>query len=207
MDKFSKILKDLKKKFTKYGSKKLMEKAAIIAIIGAICLIAGSVLFQDSSTKRLAGNDNLYKEKSDAVETLKQSDEVPKNEVENSLKSILSQIKGAGKVDVMITFYSSNEAVLAIDEKTSDNTTQEKDKEGGSRAITQADKENKVIYEETEGNKKPYVVKEILPKVKGVVIVAEGAGDIEVKCSLAKATEALLDVAPHKIQVFQRNGN
>ncbi len=48
-------------------------------------------------------------------------------------------------------------------------------------ALKQADKENKIIYDEEQGVKKPFILKELLPKVKGVVIVADGAGDIEIK--------------------------
>lgn len=207
MDKERNIIKDLIKKITKYGSKKIIEKAAIVAIIGAICLIAGSVLFKDTPVKNQESGKLENSENTEAVETMKQSEEETKSDVEKGLQSILSKIKGAGKVDVMVTFYSGNESILAIDEKTSDNATNEKDKEGGSRTITQSDRENKVIYEEAQGDKKPFIIKQILPKVKGVVIVADGAGDAEIKSSLAKATEALLDVAPHKIQVFQRDGN
>ncbi|MHB8063074.1 MAG: stage III sporulation protein AG [Ruminiclostridium sp.] len=207
MDKFNKILKDLKRKFAKNGSKKLIEKAVIFAIVGVICLIAGSVLFEGNTTKGANGStlDNINN--ADTIQTIKQSSEAPKNEMESSLQSILSKIKGAGRVDVMITFFSGNESVPAMDIKTNENDTQEKDKEGGSRIIKQSDIENKTIYEENQGVKKPFIIKEVLPKVKGVVIVADGAEDAEVKINLAKATEALLDIAAHKIQVFQRTGN
>lgn len=207
MNKVNKVLKDLKSKLTKYGSKKIIEKAVIIAIVGVICIIAGSVIFEGSSTKGVTDRKLDSISNTATAETIKQADEDPKNEMEKSLASILSKIKGAGKVDVMITFYSGNESIPALDVKTSESDTSEKDKEGGSRIIKQADIENKTIYEEIDGVKKPFIVKELLPKVKGVVIVAEGVEDIEVKSNLAKATEALLDVATHKIQVFQRTSN
>lgn len=207
MNKVNKVLKDLKSKLTKYGSKKIIEKAVIIAIVGVICIIAGSVIFEGSSTKGVTDRKLDSISNTATAETIKQADEDPKNEMEKSLASILSKIKGAGKVDVMITFYSGNESIPALDVKTSESDTSEKDKEGGSRIIKQADIENKTIYEEIDGVKKPFIVKELLPKVKGVVIVAEGVEDIEVKSNLAKATEALLDVATHKIQVYQRTSN
>jgi stage III sporulation protein AG len=207
MSKFNNILKDLKRRFTKYGSKKVIEKAVIIAIVGVICLIAGSVLFEGSTTKEVNGKTLGSSGNVQTVQTINQSNEAPNSEMEKSLQLILSKIKGAGKVDVMITFFSGNESIPALDVKTSENDTQEKDKEGGSRIIKQSDIENKTIYEENQGVKKPFIVKELLPKVKGVVIVADGAEDTEVKINLAKATEALLDIAAHKIQVFQRSSN
>ena len=221
MDKNMNMLKKLMEKskglVTKQGSKKFIERAAIIALLGVICLIAGSVLFETENktgTSTLANVSNAgldtqaaSEAKDGAIETLNQSNKDPKSEMETKLQAILSKISGAGKVDVMITFYTGNEFVPAVDVNTSENNTQEKDKEGGSRVVKQTDKENSTIYEEVDGSKKPFIVKEILPKVKGVVIVADGAADAEVKANLAKATEALLDIATHKIQVFIRNGN
>lgn len=217
MNMLKKLLEKSKGLVTKQGSKKFIERAAIIALLGVICLIAGSVLFEKDSENKTststlanvgnAGLDTKAASEDGAIETLNQSNKDPKSEMETKLQAILSKISGAGKVDVMITFYTGNEFIPAVDVNTSENNTQEKDKEGGSRVVKQTDIENSTIYEEVDGSKKPFIIKEILPKVKGVVIVADGAGDAEVKANLAKATEALLDIATHKIQVFIRNGN
>ncbi len=214
MNKPIQIVKKIKLRLVGYGSKKIIEKAAIVAIAGVICLIAGSVLFEDTLKKNnvtpaavSVNGDKQAPADQTATETIKRTDGESKSEMEENLKSILSQIKGAGKVDVMITFVSGNESIPAVDVTTSQNTTQEKDKEGGARDIKESNKENSIVYEESQGVKKPFVVKEILPKVKGVVIVAEGAGDAEVSSNLTKAAQALLEVAAHKIQVFQRRSN
>ncbi len=214
MNKLTKIMKKIKLRLVSYGSKKIIEKAAIVAIAGIICLIAGSVLFEDTQKKNNVGpaavtvsGEKQVPADQTSAETLKRTDVESKSEMEENLRSILSQINGAGKVDVMITFVSGNESVPAVDVTTSQNTTQEKDKEGGARDIKESNKENSIVYEESQGVKKPFVVKEILPRVKGVVIVAEGAGDAEVRSNLTKAAQALLEVAAHKIQVFQRRRN
>lgn len=214
MNKLTQIVKKIRLRLGSYGSKKIIEKAAIVAIAGVICLIAGSVLFEDTINKNnvtpaaitVSGEKQAPVDQT-AAETIKRTDVESKSEMEENLRSILSQINGAGKVDVMITFVSGNESVPAVDVTTSQNTTQEKDKEGGARDIKENNKENSIVYEESQGVKKPFVVKEILPKVKGVVIVAEGAGDAEVRSNLTKAAQALLEVAAHKIQVFQRRSN
>ncbi len=209
MGKYLKFFNNIKKNMTKYGSKKLIEKALIIAIIGVICLIAGSVLFEGNTLKGSTPvvQGNITGGADGAVETAGQQSGKYEDELAKNMESILSQIKGAGKVEVMITYYSGNESVPAYDVKSSGSDTQERDKEGGTRSAKQSDNESTVIYQEEQGVKKPFIAKELLPRVKGVVIVADGAGDVEVKSSLAVATEALLDVAAHKIQVFQRNGN
>lgn len=213
MNKLGELARKIQQRIGKYGSKKIIEKAVIIAIIGVICLIAGSVLFEDTFKKNAATTTpqavNQKQEPADptAAETLGQAKGESKTEIEENLRSILSQIKGAGKVDVMITFVSGSESVPAVDVNSSENSTQERDKEGGSRDIKENSRDRSIVYEESQGVKKPFVVKEILPKVKGVVIVADGGGDAEVRSNLTKAAEALLEVAAHKIQVFQRRNN
>lgn len=215
MNKLTEFLKDMKKRIGKYGSRKIIEKAVIIAIVGVICLIAGSVIFEDSFKQK--GNtpavnttgENKAETSSSlaAAEAGKLTKGEGKSEMEEKLRDILSQIKGAGKVDVMITFVSGSESIPATDVNSSDSSTQEKDKEGGARDIKENSLENSIVYEESQGVKRPFVVKEILPEVKGVVIVAQGGGDPEVKSNLTKAAQALLEVAAHRIQVFQSRNN
>ena len=61
-----------------------------------------------------------------------------------------------------------------------------------------------IVYEEGgSGVKKPIIVKEVYHKVKGVVVVADGGGDLTVRENLLRAVEVLLDVPVHKIQVYE----
>ena len=52
--------------------------------------------------------------------------------------------------------------------------------------------------------KKPIILKEVLPEVKGVVVVADGASDTLIKERLVNAVKVLFDIPIHKIQVFER---
>lgn len=183
---------------------KLVEAAIFIAIVGVIAVIAGGSFF---GGKKEA-------EKQAPIETNKTEETLAKpvdldagGELEKQVSIILSQINGAGKVSVMITYLSGKEAVPAFDTKRSENGTEEKDTGGGARNIRQSDDENKIAYEEQQGGvKKPIILKEKAPEVKGVVVVAGGAGDAEVKEKLSKAVQVLLDVPIHRIQVFEREG-
>lgn len=205
MSNFGKVLEKLKEKTNQLSSKKIIEKTVIVAIVGVIILIAASEFFNTGTAS--ASNSTLPLSTTQEAITASKQANVEEIDVENRLSGILSKIQGAGRVEVMITYYSGSESIPGIDTKTNDNDTQEKDKEGGSRTIKSNEKENKVIYEENGDVKKPFVVKELLPQVKGVVIVADGAGDIEVKSNLVNAATALLDIPVHKVQVFQRKNN
>ena len=60
-------------------------------------------------------------------------------------------------------------------------------------------KKKKVLLE----SNKPLVLKEIQPKVQGVLVIARGGGSVEIKQSIIKAVQALLNVETHKIEVLK----
>ena len=115
--------------------------------------------------------------------------------IEMRLTDTLSQIEGVGSVSVMVTLQSSNEIIVANEEKTNQQATKD-----DSRTTEQTQKENKV----TIVNNQPLVLTELTPKVEGVVVVADGAFDPEVKMRIIQATTALLDVQSHKVAVFTK---
>ncbi len=121
--------------------------------------------------------------------------------LEEKLEKILTQVKGVGKVSVMITLECSEEKVIHIDETSVSNETTETDSQGGSRVVTQMNLEEETIYVKNDAGESPYVVQTKLPKIAGVVIVAEGAANGGVKKNLSNIAETLLNVEIHKVTV------
>ncbi|MCX7843266.1 MAG: stage III sporulation protein AG [Clostridia bacterium] len=181
--------------------KKIIENAVIAIIIGIIAIIAGGSFFGGGK----APKTGAPAQRSDSLEASAKAITVEeKADVQNQIEKILSKIDGAGNVSVMVTYAGGKELVPAYDTKKSDNGTEERDNGGGTRNIRQSDYESRLVFEEVQGGiKKPVVLKEMLPEVKGVVVVADGAGDPEVREKLSRAVQVLLDVPIHRIQVFQ----
>ena len=124
-------------------------------------------------------------------------------ELETRLCKVLSNIDGAGKVNVMITFSGNSEVILATtkDEKTTSNSTT-------SSGGTTNDSQTKTVSSEpvliTEnGTTNPIVLMEIFPEIKGVIVVAEGADNVRVKLDLLKAIQALLNVNSGQVEIFK----
>lgn len=180
------------------NKKKLIEGFVMIIIFGVILIIAGGSIFSDGK--------KVQPEKQGSVDrTAETYEEEGKQDMERKLEAILSQIDGAGRVNVMVTYLSGKEIIPALDIKSNDNDTQEKDSGGGTRQVKQNESEKKIAYEEGQGGiKKPVVIKEINPSVKGVVVVADGASDVKVRESLSRALQVLLELPLHKVQVFER---
>lgn len=214
MDLFKSLTKLMKRFFpekegqegsSKSGSskkRKLIENAIAIIIFGIILLIAASSLFSGKGQDKEGDSTNGTQEVAAASRT---SEIQAEGTDEKEMETILSQIEGAGKVTVMITYSSGKEVVPAYDSKSTENSTDEKDSGGGTRSIQQSDQENSVVFQDEQGGtKKPVLLKEKMPEVKGVVVVADGGGNPQVCEKLTKAVQVLVDVPIHRIQVFAR---
>lgn len=209
MDTIKKVMGYLKKLLKSEKNNKMGENLIILIIIGVIIIIAGSTLFgeKDKTKKDNAGKSVEDKSVENAEEVSVVGVNAERTDIEKNIEEILSQIYGAGKVDVLVTYSSGREIVPYSDIKKSDELTDEKDSGGGTRKIDQSSYESHIAYEDSgSGVKKPIILKELLPEVKGVVVVADGAGDTLVKESLVNAVKVLFDIPIHKIQVFERKG-
>lgn len=120
--------------------------------------------------------------------------------LEKRLKSTLSKIEGVGNVDVLITLENGKEIITKDDSFSESSKTQEQATNGDKRDIINNKKELSTV--KIAGDV-PLILKEISPKILGVLIVAEGGGNIEIKNNLINATKALLGVEIHKIEVLK----
>ena len=114
------------------------------------------------------------------------------SEIELRLEKILSGVKGAGEVEVMVVFKDDGKEDIAM------NREYQKDGEGmvkrGETAVM------------TSG-RNAVVVQKNLPNVQGVIVTAEGANDETVKENLKNAVAAALPVAYHRIEVLEKEYN
>ncbi|MDF2634496.1 MAG: hypothetical protein K0R78_1370 [Pelosinus sp.] len=122
--------------------------------------------------------------------------------VEGKLAHILSQVKGAGTVIVNITWENSSTQEHAKNITTESKTIQEKDTAGGIRSTTERKESTQILVGKENGIDRPVLVREIKPMIKGVLVIADGAYDSNVKASLTKAVESGLGIPSYKITVL-----
>lgn len=176
-----------------------IENLVIILILGVIIIIVASSFF---------GEDEKPKKNVEAVETIalasnKAVDEL--QELEKRLEKILSEIEGAGSVKVMVTGTSDGEVVHAYNQTEESILREEQD---GTQVLSKSDEKRLqkelVFMDGGTGGRIPVVVQRIKPEVKGVVVVADGAGSSVVRQNILDAVEALLGIPKHRIQVLKR---
>jgi len=118
------------------------------------------------------------------------------------LANMLAKINGAGNVSVAVRLESSTKSKYAVNKNTNHRTTQEKDQAGGTRVITEGTEDGQVVLVQGgNGYQTPLVELESAAEVAGVLVVAEGAYDVNVKAELFKAVQVALGIEPQKIMV------
>ena len=120
------------------------------------------------------------------------------------ISAILSQVDGAGKVTVLITFKDSGETVVKSD--ITENTKTDGITGDGER-LGEKKREEKVVFsKKSDGSLTPYVTKTIYPEISGVLVLAQGASDAGVTVRLTEAVSAVLGIEINKIKVMKMEG-
>jgi|AGTN01.1.fsa_nt_gi hypothetical protein len=168
-----------------------------IEIIVGVVIIAIVALIYSTVTSNQGKAKTASPAKTDAV-TSNLADGL-----ESRLEQILSQIDGAGQVKVMITFESSAEIVAASTTNRHSNTSSSS---GGGSTTTVTETISPIIVT-NNGKSEIIILKQIMPEIRGVIIVAEGASNIRVRSELRRAAQTALGVNASSIEIFAKKIN
>ena len=175
------IKKMFKSLFSKFKTKKFTEY--VIAGILAFVILA---IFLSSCSKKGATLKNN-------VDSLNTQDSEPLSyvdKIENKLVNVLGSVKGCNSVKVMVVTDVSESDNIAM-------KNEEKTTTAGNSTSQEP------IYEKSGSTETPYVTSKSYPKITGVLVVASGAGDPNVKLKIINAIVAVLGVDVSKIEVLE----
>lgn len=182
----SKIIQD----FKKLNIKKKTQYIAIIIIL----IVILTIYFSSVADKKQPEENN----------TQSQINNTEISTIEEKLIQTLSQIEGVGNVDVMITYESGPEIVPAFSKDTQTNSTEDTSLDETRISITESEHNDIVTIAQSNGTN-ALILKEKLPAIKGVIVIAQGAQSISVKISLLKAVQTVLNIPSQKVEVFVMN--
>lgn len=128
-------------------------------------------------------------DKKQPEKTLGAEDEIDYGE---ELREILSKIKGVGDVEVMITYSQTSEKRLAYE-------TQSGRSERGDSGYEENTDKQAIISDGA-----PVILSQTYPKVKGVVVIAEGAANSRVRADILEAVTTAFDIASHKVCILEK---
>ena len=170
--------------------KKLKKEQMLIGVLLGILLLVIVMPMPEEKEQKESSN----------VEEKREHPEEEERSTEVQLKEVLQKISGVGMVEVFVTYKDNGKLVIEKDESISEELIQEADSSGGTRTTTIHRNEQQTIYGEGEI---PYVIQKMSPTVEGVLVVAQGAGNVSVKKQIEEAIEALFGLDAHKISIMK----
>ncbi len=168
------------------NKEKRTENLIFLLILLVVLLICINYIFKsdDKNSNNTSSTSNINSSEQSDLENEVES-------VKKSLEDILSKINGIDDVSVMLTYSSSGKQNLAYN-------TKEESLDGNKTS------EKSVAYNEQSGNKTAIVESTETPKVEGIIIVARGANNVEIKSKIATAAAMVVNVPVYKVQVFEK---
>jgi len=166
-----------------------------LGILGIMLLLAGGILDRLSDKSVAEVPAELVKNTAPIHNSYEEL-------LEEKMVAVLTKVKGAGAVAVTITLENSSTQEHAKNIVRESKVIQEKDTSGGLRTTTETKENEQILINKENGIDRPVVVREVKPLIKGVLVIAEGAYDSNVKANLTKAIEIGLGVPNYKITVL-----
>jgi stage III sporulation protein AG len=175
----------------------------LVLCIGAACILAGNSLFKSNkavSTVSIANSKVTNSNNGTNKNVENNSILNEQRQYEDELKSSLEEMLGVNNVTVLVDLDSSDQQILATNKTIQKQTTEQSDKNGGHQTIDSNTTNEKPVIE-NGNNQEPIVIQTKKPVVRGVLVVAKGAEDIEVKKSIVEAVTRVLDVPSFRVAV------
>ncbi|WP_026693548.1 stage III sporulation protein AG [Peribacillus kribbensis] len=125
-------------------------------------------------------------------------------EYEHLLKDALEDVAGIGDVTVVVNVDSTEKKIYEKNTVTHKQSTNEEDRDGGKRQVEDTSTDEQLVTTRNGEKEVPLVVQTEKPVIRGVLVVAKGADNIEVKKWIREAVTRVLDVPTHRVSVLAK---
>ncbi|MFK3937189.1 stage III sporulation protein AG [Alkalihalobacillus sp. NPDC078783] len=196
------------------GKKKNYRYILILGVVGILLMVTNQVFQgppQDQSQSVMPTFQS--KEDEDAkedVEVFKQDSAEPvsmtdyEDRYENQLRETLEEIVGLSEVSVMINLAETEKQIYEKNSSSKNQQTSETDREGGTREVTDQTIDDQTVIVRSGDKEEPLLIQTEKPGIKGVLVVAEGVENVQVKAWVVEAVSRVLDVPAHRISVMPK---
>ncbi|MGE6375316.1 stage III sporulation protein AG [Peribacillus muralis] len=205
--------KDPDQKEPKEKKPSLYVYALIVVLLGAGIMMAGNLLTtnQAGQTSDVKTVFNNKQDDKDDVETFGQKNQSEFKTtkdyeiyLQNEMKEALESITGVQDVKVVIYVDASEKKVYERNKVTQKQVTQETDQEGGKRTVEDTSVDEQLVLVKSGEKEGPIISETKKPSVRGVLVVAKGAENIQIKKWIIEAVTRSLDVPSHRVSVMPK---
>lgn len=183
----------------------------LVLLFGAAIMLVSNILFPEGTSSSALPVINNTEEKDEDVETFGQK-KIDGNEIisayedhyETELKDALEGIQGVNDVTVVVNVDATEKKVLEKNVVIQSQKTDESDREGGTRNVEDQSKDEQLVIIREGEKEVPIVIETKKPEIRGVLVVAKGADNIQVKKWIIESVTKLLDVPSHRVSVMPK---
>lgn len=184
---------DIKELFQKLSSSNTKRNIFVVAGLLGIALIFASTFITPS----------------DIAEQTDQTADTDANEVseeysrvlEQRLTEIISEIDGVDNVRIMITMDSTVEDIYAIEKSIDDQIKTDSDNGKSTSDNHYKEEDVYVAIKNRDGSESLVLLKQIMPKIRGVLVVCDGGDNTVVQEKVTKAVSSVLNISSGKVYV------
>jgi stage III sporulation protein AG len=183
----------------------------LVLVFGAAIMLVSNMLFKDEGANASLPAFKGEEQKEEEVPAFGQK-QTGENKLisdyeahyENQLKEALEGMMGVDDVSVIVNVDATEKKVLEKNTTSQSQTTDETDREGGKRKVEDQSKEEQLVIVRNGEKEVPIVVETKKPEIRGVLVVAKGADNIQVKKWIIEAVTRVLDVPSHRVAVMPK---
>ncbi|MDD4571851.1 MAG: hypothetical protein PHN47_05160 [Clostridia bacterium] len=169
--------------------KKRLLPLVVCLFVGIFLMALGSFWGGDASPPMLEAEEPLNENNVTVANK--------ENSLCHDLEEILAKMAGVGEVSVYISYAEGERLEYAVDATTTTRKVEEKDNDGSIRTTSEISESGQMVM----GENQPVLIQESKAEIQGVMVVAAGAENLQVKADLILAVQKLLGVPAHRIQV------
>jgi stage III sporulation protein AG len=183
----------------------------LVLCIGAAFMFVGNIVFKNDTNPAVVPAATSGKAESEDVATFglnkgsgNKSIADYEEKYENQLKKALQEMLGVNDVTVVVNIDSTDKKVLEKNRVTKSQTTDEVDRDGGQRKVQDSSTDEQLVIIREGEKEVPIVVETKKPEIRGVLVVAKGVENIEVKKWIREAVTRVLGVPSHRVAVMPK---
>ncbi|WP_108670837.1 stage III sporulation protein AG [Peribacillus acanthi] len=183
----------------------------VVLVVGAAFMMASNFITKSSDDSSQSSLPVFKEEQSKDVEVFGHSGQKADQTIadyersyENQIKEALETIAGVEDVTVVVNVDSSERKVYEKNLVTQKQVTDETDREGGKRVVEDSSKDEKLVIIRNGEKEVPLVQETKKPNIRGVLVVAKGADNIQIKKWIVEAVTRALDVPSHRVAVMPK---
>lgn len=187
----------------KPGQASMVKLIAVAVALGVLFMNAGSLFGLTETSRRPP----------DATEVVAPVREQPEDELQrlelamaDRLEAILSQVEGAGEVQVTVTLATGPTVTPLVNTRRETTITDEVAADGSKRRTETVSDDQSNVMSKDLNQDLPAVASRSRAEVAGVLIVAEGARSPAVRARLHSAAATALNIPAHRIAVVPAEG-